>query len=1213
MRRITTFVSLISIILLSLAGSPPAAELSPDLADYLANGPDFEKVRVLVRPQGAVDGLVLKRQLASTYATRADRHREAINTLQAAAEKAQIVVMPVLNRMAAAGQAEHIKTYWIDNFISADLTREAIDELAARDDIEKIYAFPYPTAIEPFQAGPLSKPTADRAGINLRVIDADSMWALGYTGTGTLVANVDTGVDGDHPALASKWRGNNGYTAAESWFDPISGTTTPTPFGDPGGSGYSHGTATMGVIVGSNDATGDTVGVAFNAQWISTGVLDRPGADLIEAYQWLIDPDGDPNTEEDVPDVISNSWGFITLPDWNPPVGCDDLLWNIIDNLEAAGAITFWAAGNEGIDRRDNSIQEKTIRNPANRTTSEVNTFAVGWVELEYEDLDSLYYYREASRGPSECEPGGMKPDAVAPGVDIRTLGVNGSYEFWRGSSFSTPHVAGAAALLREYNPNATADEVKFALLNSAIDVWEAGDDSLTGRGLINIRAALDLMPPNTEPHLYIKANTYDRPAPGGEAELTVTVRNSGTAVNGVNLELVSLDSRLTVVSGVHSYGDLERNESADNASSPFAVTVDNDALIGERLAVEWRFTGDGYSRTTHGAIAVGAKQDLQLFTHDVGNVKFTISSFGEYGIDTAGSSIVRVGGTGFLHPIDNDKRALFEMGFLVGTGPTTVSDAVRQISDNPANDFLVDASGNFRIEEPGPLADQQTFAGFSDANAENPLGLFIEQNTYAFADTTDDDYIILEFVIHNRSDSTLNGIRAAIFADWDFPWHPAVNQSQDAVRWAADPGVSFMRHRIQSLPEYRGLTVVSPEGAVSARIVFNPGEIYDGFTEQEKWEYMNAGFDSVSSGGVSSDFSHIITTGDYDLAPGDSAIAAFAVIGAFDYESMLDYAARAQRKYQCLLGLGGEVDLETSPGELTFYAETGGELPVAQQLEIDNLCGDTAWAVMHTQTWLSVTPSAGITPQTIDVSVVDIDLAVGEYQDTLVIYAPDTDDTTRVPVILDLAEGLPHLRVVPDWLSFSSVQYGPDPARQSFWIYNDGFTAMDWTAVNDSAWLYPGDDSGIIEPGDSAEVEVTIESPTPNTMDPGEHRDTIFVEAPAAPESPQKVAVVYTLVGSSTIAKNEPNPFNPATAEVTVINPGLTGPATVEIKIYDLTGVLVRTLFAGWLSGGETVEWNGAADDGPIVAAGVYLCHIKINSDNGTREQVLKIAVMKD
>ena len=202
----------------------------------------------------------------------------------------------------------------------------------------------------------------------VEAVRAPEVWDLGITGDGALVATLDTGVDGSHPALASRWRGlDPAYAGNPGWafFDPVTNWEFPQDSG-------SHGTHTMGSVCGG--PPGDSVGVAPGAEWIHAAVIDRGGgidqtvSDAILAFQWLIDPDGNPGTNFDVPDVCSNSWGlavFHGVPD------CDETFWIFLDACEAAGIVIIFSAGNEGFSG---------LRRPADRATDDYRTMAVAAV-----------------------------------------------------------------------------------------------------------------------------------------------------------------------------------------------------------------------------------------------------------------------------------------------------------------------------------------------------------------------------------------------------------------------------------------------------------------------------------------------------------------------------------------------------------------------------------------------------------------------------------------------------------------------------------------------------------------------------------------------------------------------------------------------------------------------------------------------------------------
>ena len=187
-------------------------------------------------------------------------------------------------------------------------------------------------------------------------------------------------------------------------------------------------------------------------------------------FQWLLDPDGNPSTD-DVPDVVNASWGFRDL------VGqCYLEFETDLEILKAAGIAVVLSAGNQG-----SAGSVSPADNPAG--------FAVGAVDA------ALAVAATSSRGPSACD-GSVYPEVVAPGVGIRTsdLTFNGtypnSYVAVSGTSFATPHVAGAMALLRQADPAATVAELEQAVTATAVDLGAPGPDNTAGYGLLDAPAA---------------------------------------------------------------------------------------------------------------------------------------------------------------------------------------------------------------------------------------------------------------------------------------------------------------------------------------------------------------------------------------------------------------------------------------------------------------------------------------------------------------------------------------------------------------------------------------------------------------------------------------------------------------------------------------------------------------------------------------------------
>ena len=69
-------------------------------------------------------------------------------------------------------------------------------------------------------------------------------------------------------------------------------------------------------------------------------------SDLIQSFEWITDPDDNPLTVDDVPDVVGNSWGW--SPFWIGYDHCDNTFWSVMDGCENAGVVVIFSAGNEG-------------------------------------------------------------------------------------------------------------------------------------------------------------------------------------------------------------------------------------------------------------------------------------------------------------------------------------------------------------------------------------------------------------------------------------------------------------------------------------------------------------------------------------------------------------------------------------------------------------------------------------------------------------------------------------------------------------------------------------------------------------------------------------------------------------------------------------------------------------------------------------------------
>ncbi len=476
MRKLTSQVHIGFILLLvALTSAGVAGELSSDLLARVQSLPDTSLVRVWIKVAPPSIRMDARGIAADQTLPPAVRHRETIQALRDNSRMAQTRLLDELSSLGKGRATRPPKGHWIANVVEAEVPVSALLALAARPDVELVTTIPRPTLIAPVEESSSRDLPPSAAGVasNITYIKANLAWLLGYTGRGRIVCSFDSGVEGTNAGLSGTWKGTDGDSAA-AWFDPIDKLKYPHLISSVDPSSRNHGTHTMGIMVGRNPATGDTLCVAPGAKWISAGVVDVD-ASILDAFEWAADPDGNPSTVEDMPDVINHSWGFQGFE-------CMDIYYEAIDNTEALGIVNIFAVGNEGATGP---------RNPAERALSTIDCFAIGNLNST---VSPPVLSGSSSRGPSPCQAGMVKPNVVAPGTNILSTIPTNTTGFMSGTSMAAPHVSGLVALMRQKNPNATPAQIKTAILNSAAAApgsnWGALPNNDYGWGQIDCVAA---------------------------------------------------------------------------------------------------------------------------------------------------------------------------------------------------------------------------------------------------------------------------------------------------------------------------------------------------------------------------------------------------------------------------------------------------------------------------------------------------------------------------------------------------------------------------------------------------------------------------------------------------------------------------------------------------------------------------------------------------
>ena len=445
-RRLPSLVAaiLVGVALMSGAGAATAEVLEPELEAMLKSGSPGDEIDVIIELADRIDPSSL------SFSTKTARRSDVVSVLRV---RAITTEDPVRRFLMARGIAD-VRSLWAVGSIAARVPVDILPELAGLAEVAEV------RLDRVFELGPAAPKVAADTGWNLETIGAPDLWADGVDGEGVVVAVVDSGVDAAHQDLSSRWRGGD-----NSWFDPHG--EHPTPYDTDG-----HGTQVAGLAVGG-DATGSSIGVAPGAEWIAGKIYDDGGQSSFgtthEIFQWLLDPDDNPATD-DAPDVVNNSWGFR-----DHPGECVDEFADDIQILRAAGIAVVFAAGNGGPGA-------STSLSPANNA----GAFSVGGSGNQDEVMNG------SSRGPSACD-GGTFPILVAPGDGVRTadLTLGGVFPDSTtevlGTSFAAPQVAGAMALLLSAHPQATVEQLEQALRTGAEDLGPDGPDNNSGYGRLDV------------------------------------------------------------------------------------------------------------------------------------------------------------------------------------------------------------------------------------------------------------------------------------------------------------------------------------------------------------------------------------------------------------------------------------------------------------------------------------------------------------------------------------------------------------------------------------------------------------------------------------------------------------------------------------------------------------------------------------------------------
>lgn len=463
-----------------LAISKSSEDISKKLSENLIRSKNDEFFDVIVKLKKEVNSQRIKNDVKNANAEKSKEElqkeirKEIVNESKELAKSTQASILEILKNEKNKGNVKSYESFFIINCVNLVARKSVIVELAKRDDVEKIIENKVIKVEKPEKNENIMmsrSPYETHIPWNLKAINAVN--AQRYTKdckNEVVVGIIDSGVDSTHIAISKNYRGNDSSLAAYSWYNTINGKdgSQEKPYDDRG-----HGTHVCGTILGSKENA--LLGVAPKAKWIGVKVFDQDGetdnVKLLKAGQWIMAPNGDPTK---APKVVNNSWGGNSN---------DGFFREIVKKWREAGIFPVFSAGNVG---PFNDGGDDSIGTPGAYPES----YAVGAIRKDE------HIAKFSLRGKSSYT-NKIKPDIVAPGVNILSCIPGQKYTIYTGTSMAAPHVTGVIALMLQVNPNLTVDQIENILNETALplkdEYYTTTPNNGYGYGKVNAVSAVQL------------------------------------------------------------------------------------------------------------------------------------------------------------------------------------------------------------------------------------------------------------------------------------------------------------------------------------------------------------------------------------------------------------------------------------------------------------------------------------------------------------------------------------------------------------------------------------------------------------------------------------------------------------------------------------------------------------------------------------------------
>lgn len=839
------------------------------------------------------------------------------------------------NELASNGSDKLSGIYTISVPLSIDI-EQAITQL--RQDPNVLYAEPIYTNFRPLKDKKRSNTRFlspnDPLLANQYYLDkikAKEAWDVQTGSTSLVIGVIDYGFAINVPAAHADLINN--YNLAVDLGDYPSFDQNLTY----SGASDTHGTEVLGLCSATPNNGINMAGIGYNCKYTAIKATN----DAVTSFQGINSIIYAANPAQGNSKIINISWGR----PGDPSQFEHDILRTLVELYD----VVFVAAAGQ-----------------------DVVTFSTGteryWYPASYSDVVlSVGGSNQTDEKPASFD-WNEKVGITAPGTNIYTLTNSGFITNASGTSFSSPIVAGAAALVRSQYPSLKASQViarlRAAANKDAIYTVAANNAyaEKMGSGLLDIHKALtDATPKFLSLESHAQASSAQA---GTSSQIICGFKNQLTALTNLQVELSTSSSYVTITQNSSTIGAVATLGVTGNEASPFSFNIAANTPTDTKVLFTLTFKDNGTTLHTlsfYEVLNPGTASN-KIVSLSINDLKLSMNDVGRLGVyDTPGSNYQLGFGLNY-----KGQTILDEAGLLIGTGNSNVSNSVKNAETGSAitrDTKFTTKQSSIQYTTSNDTLQDVSLAYEDITNNTERIKIEVSQRARAWKGTNKNQFIIVEYQIRNISGATINNLYAGIFADWGIGNY----QSNSAV-WEADSLFGYVHNGAT----YAGIKLLTNQ-AKTHYAIENSGSglnISTDFTTAEKFTALSntnlAGNNSVSN----KDVSHVVGAHLSNVAHNETRLVAFAIMAADNLADLKTTSFNAKKQFQVAKTApvptianvtacrGSSVTLSPSNGnKFDFYATStlSPLLYSGRSLTLNNVtAADTFYIVNKDSLWVS-------------------------------------------------------------------------------------------------------------------------------------------------------------------------------------------------------------------------------------------------------------------